>query len=71
MHLESGDDGNSLVMEISSPLMKILTRHEGSEAQEAEESKEIVPPPLPLAHKAEHYEAHQGHNRRDEKQGER
>jgi len=55
MHLENGDGGNSLVMEISSPLMKILTRHEGSKAQEAEEGEEIVPPPSPLAHKAEQY----------------
>ena len=47
----------------------MLTRYECSKAQEAEESKEIVPPPLPLTHKAEHNEAHQCYDRRKDKQG--
>ena len=40
---------------IGSLLINILTRYKGSKAQDAEEGKEIVPPPPPLAHKAEHY----------------
>ena len=58
MHLENGGVTNGSVTVIHTIGLvsekKILTRNEGCETQEAKEGKEIVPPPLSLANKAEH-----------------
>ena len=59
------------LMTTSLVLMKMLTRYEGREAQNAKKSEEIVPPPLPLARVAKDDEAHHGHAGRDEEQSER